>query len=108
MTIDMIWVWIVVIIMTVIFQNHFTETKTTWEVSYTYTNENMEYIAYGQMTITNPGSSLPWMSARDFIAQTVMADNGNNVPVEVTILNTQRGTDERVILPFWKHLSWYN
>lgn len=108
MNIDMFWIWLVVITSTFVFQNHFTEKKTTWDVSYTYTTESMDYIAYGQMSLVCPGDSLPWRAAKTYIAKNRMEENGDDEKVLVTILAVHKDTEKRLFVPFWRHFDWYS
>ena len=108
MSIDMFWVWLAVIASTFIFQNHFTEKKTTWDVSYTYTTDAMDCIAYGQMSLTSAGTSLPWRAAQTCIAKYMMEENGDDEQVLVIVLAAHKDTEKRFFVPFWKHLNWYS
>ncbi len=107
MSIDMVWVWLAVITSTFIFQNHFTEKKTTWDVSYTYTTEAMNYIAYGQVSLTSAGESLPWRAAKTWVEKNVMKDDSDDKSVTAVILAVHKDTCKRFFVPFWKHMDWY-
>ena len=108
MKIDMFWVWMVVIGLTFLFQQNFTEKKTTWDVSYTYTTNSMDFIAYGQLSLTSPGSTLPWIAARKWAEDNLERENMVNEKPTVVILAIHKDTDERFFMPFWKHLNWYS
>ena len=105
MNIDMFWIWLVIITSTLIFQNHFTEKVTTWDVVYTYTDDSTDFLTYGQMSLTSHGSSLPWRAARRYIKNDV--EKKEHGDVVVTILAVHKEIDKRVFNPFWKHIDWY-
>ena len=107
MNIDMFWIWFTVIILTFAFQNHFTEKKSTWEVSYTYTTEKMEYIAYGQMSLTGPGTSIPWLAVKKYIAKNKTESSETGEEAIVVILAVHKEYDIRIFSPPWKHITWY-
>ncbi len=102
MKIDMVLVWMVAFIAVMMFQNYFTVKKTEWDVSYSYTTESMDYIAYGQKVVTVTSSSgLDWASLRAWLADNVDgAKNGDTVIV--TVLGTNKRESDRYWRPFWK------
>ena len=102
MKIDMVLVWMAAFFVVVLFQNFFTVKKTDWDVSYEYTTDKMDYIAYGQKIVTvTKESDLDWASLRDWLADNVDgAKNGG--PVVVAVLGTNKRESNRYWRPFWQ------
>lgn len=102
MKFDMVWVWMAAFMAVMLFQNFFTVRKTDWDISYTYTTDAMEYIAYGQKVVTVTSSSdLDWASLRAWLADEIKETKGEKSAI-VTILGTNKRDSTRYWRPFWK------
>ncbi len=102
MKIDMFGLWFGAFMVCLITQNHFTFKKVSWNVSYTYTTDSMDYIAYGQQSIISENSDLDWSSVRKFLGEDIMYNNNNDEQVHVVILAANKFDCNRFWRPFWK------
>jgi hypothetical protein len=105
MKIDMIYVWAAGLLLVMLFQNFFTVKKTDYDVLYSYTTNEMGYIAYGQTTIVCTGNAdLDWASLRVWLVKDVKARTGEDSAV-VTVLGTNKRDSDRYWRPFWMVIS---
>lgn len=104
MKIDVFWVWFIAFGVALLFQNYFTVKKTDWDVSYTFTTDSMDYIGYGQQSITCSGDNMTWTTLRTWLEQNIQRENVDN-SLQVVVLAAHKGESNRFWHPFWKALS---
>jgi|GEM_PF-2525847 len=103
MKIDVLWFWVAAFCLALVIQNFFTVKESEWDVSYTYTNDSMDYIAYGQTVLTCKGDTITWVGIKKFIETDVL--NGVEESPNATVLAVHRRDVNRYWRPFWKEFA---
>ncbi|MDH4319906.1 MAG: hypothetical protein OEV73_00255 [Desulfobulbaceae bacterium] len=99
MKIDVFWVWLAAFILVVLFQNYCTIKKSSLDVSYTWTTSKMDFIVYGQQSLTCDGDDVSWAVIRDFLAKDI--NNNQSEDAIVTVLAVHKYDTSRYWHPFW-------
>ena len=95
MSINMSWIWLLVVSGLALFQINFTWIETVWEISYLLQGNNETRAA--TMVVSSIGRSMSHTAARYFIEK----KHGEEVS-SIVILAVDKTSDERVFLPFWR------